>query len=126
VNEEDKKIVYVMTHGTDTPERSATPFYLASSAAAMDVAVSIFFTINGPTLLVKGVADKLVPKKDGKGAPLRQFIDQASALGVQFYVCQPSLDLNNLCIEDLIDGVEIIGGAAFNDMALEADTVISF
>jgi predicted peroxiredoxin len=29
-------------------------------------------------------------------------------------------------MEDLIDGVEMIGGAAFNAMALEADAVIAF
>jgi len=31
-----------------------------------------------------------------------------------------------LKLEDLIDGVEMIGGAAFNDMALNADAVIAF
>jgi predicted peroxiredoxin len=44
-------------------------------------------------------------------------MDQARDLGVRFYVCQPSLDLNDLKMEDLIDGVEMIGGAAFNDLA---------
>ena len=123
---ETKKLVYVQSSGVDTPDRSATPFFLASTAAAMDIEVSIFFTINGPTLLVKGVAETLIPKKDGRGDPLRRFIDQAAALGVKFFVCQPSLDLNNLRIEDLIDGIEVIGGAAFNDMVLESDGVISF
>jgi predicted peroxiredoxin len=28
--------------------------------------------------------------------------------------------------DDLIDGVEMIGGAAFNGLALEADAVIAF
>ena len=42
------------------------------------------------------------------------------------YVCQPSLDLHALKFEDMIDGVEMIGGAAFNDMALNADAVIAF
>ncbi len=126
MSEEAKTLLYVQTNGTEAPERAATPFYLAASAAAMDVQVGIYFTVNGPTLLVRGVAEELIPKKDGKGAPLRRFIDQAVELGVKFYVCQPSLDLNNLRYEDLIDGVEMIGGAAFNDMAMEADGVISF
>jgi predicted peroxiredoxin len=93
----------------------------------MDVEVGIYFTVNGPTLLKKGTADELiVPKYDGKGAPLARFIDQALDLGVKFYVCQPSLDLHGLTQDDLIDGVEMIGGAAFNDMALDADQVICF
>jgi len=29
-------------------------------------------------------------------------------------------------MEDMIEGVEMIGGAAFNDMACNADAVISF
>ncbi|OGN85140.1 MAG: sulfur reduction protein DsrE [Chloroflexi bacterium GWC2_73_18] len=121
------RILYVHTGGVSTPERSATPIYLATTAAAMDVEVGIYFTVNGPTLLRKGVAETLiVPKYEGKGAPLRRFIDQALEMGVKFYVCQPSLDLHGLTREDLIDGVQMIGGAAFNDMALDADQVICF
>lgn len=122
-----RHILYVQTHGVDMPERSATPFYLAAAAAAMDVDVGIYFTMNGPTLLQRGIPEQLVvPKKGGGGAPLRYFIDQALELGVRLYVCQPSLDLHGLKLEDLIEGVEMIGGAAFNAMALEADAVIAF
>ena len=121
------RLLYVHTGGVKTPERSATPIYLATTAAAMDIEVGIYFTVNGPTLLEKGVPESLiVPKHDGQGAPLRRFIDQAQEMGVRFYVCQPSLDLHGLTPDDLIDGVEMIGGAAFNDMALEADQVICF
>ena len=60
------------------------------------------------------------------GQPLSYFIKQATDLGVRLYVCQPSLELNDLALEDLIDGVEMIGGAAFNDMAMNADAVVSF
>jgi predicted peroxiredoxin len=121
------RLLYVHSSGVNTPERSATPIYLATTAAAMDVEVGIYFTVNGPTLLKKGVAEALiVPKHDGHGAPLRRFIDQALDMGVRFYVCQPSLDLHGLTQNDLIDGVQMIGGAAFNDMALEADQVICF
>lgn len=124
---EEKKILYVQTHGVDTPERSATPFYLAAAAAAMDIEVGIYFTMNGPTLLKKGVPETLIiPKAGGGGAPLKRFIDQAQSLGVKLYVCQPSLDLHGLTMDDLIEGVEMIGGAAFNMMALEADAVIAF
>lgn len=120
-------IIYVHTGGVKAPERSATPIYLASTAAAMDVDVGIYFTVDGPQLLEKGVAEKLiVPKHDGEGAPLIRFITQAQELGVEFYVCQPSLDLHGLTQEDLIDDVKMIGGAAFNDMALDADQVICF
>jgi len=119
------KILYVQTHGVDDPGRSATPFFLSASAAAMDVEVAIYFTMYGPQLLQADIVDKIGPKGDA-GQPLRYFIEQATDLGVRLYVCQPSLDLNDLTMDELIDGVEMIGGAAFNDMALDADAVISF
>ncbi len=121
----DAAVLYVMTHGTDSPERCATPFFLAASAAAMDADVSIYFTMNGPQLLKKGTAERIGPKGE-QGEKLKYFIDQALDCGVKLLVCQPSLDLNDLKIEDLIDGVKMIGGAAFNDMAMEADAVITF
>lgn len=122
---DEAKILYVQTHGISDPGRSATPFFLAASAAAMDCQVAIYFTMYGPTLLRKDVVDKLGPKGD-RGQPLRYFIEQATDLDVRLLVCQPSLDLNDLAIEDLIDGVEMIGGASFNDYAVRADAVISF
>ncbi|MHB8191222.1 MAG: DsrE/DsrF/DrsH-like family protein [Ferrimicrobium sp.] len=119
------KIVYVQTHGVDDPGRSATPFFLAASAAAMEVEVGIYFTMYGPQLLQRSVVDKIGPKGD-RGQRLSYFIKQATDLGVRLWVCQPSLDLNDLTIEELIDNVEMIGGAAFNDLALRADAVVSF
>lgn len=121
----ETKILYVQTHGTDDPGRCATPFFLAASAAAMEFEVMIYFTMYGPTLLRKDVIDKIGPKGE-RGQPLRYFVEQATGLGVRLLVCQPSLDLNDLALDDLIDGVRMIGGAAFNDLAVSADAVISF
>ena len=124
MDEDVKRIVYVQTSGTEAPERSATVFFLAAAGAAMDIEVGIYFTQTGPTLLQRGVPETLQVKKGG--ATLGHFMEQARDLGVRFYVCQPSLDLTNLKLQDLIEGVEMIGGAAFNSMALEADRVICF
>ena len=121
--DDDPTILYVQTHGIDEPSKAATPFYLATAAAAMDMDVSIYFTMHGPTLLRKDSRDITV--KEG-GAPMSSFIDLAVESGVNLLICQPSLDLNDLAMEDLIDDVQMIGGAAFNDMAAEADAVISF
>jgi predicted peroxiredoxin len=119
------KILYVQTHGISDPGRCATPFFLAASAAAMEVEVAIYFTMYGPQLLRKDIIDKIGPKGD-RGQPLSYFIEQATSLDVRLLVCQPSLDLNDLELGDLIEGVEMIGGAAFNEMAMQADAVVSF
>jgi predicted peroxiredoxin len=123
--EGETKVLYVQTHGVEDPGRCATPFFLAASAAAMDAEVMIYFTMYGATLLQRDVVDKIGPKGD-KGQPLSFFIRQATDLGVRLLVCQPSLELNDLTLDMLVDGVEMIGGAAFNDLAVEADAVVSF
>jgi hypothetical protein len=124
-DDSETKVLYVQTHGVDDPGRSATPFFLAASAAAMEFEVMIYFTMYGPSLLRRDVVDKIGPKGD-QGQPLSYFIEQATGLGVRLLVCQASLDLNDLAMDDLIDGVEMIGGATFNDLAVSADAVISF
>ena len=124
MDEDVKRILYVQTTGTEQPERSATVFFLAASGAAMDMEVGIFFTQLGPTLLQRGVPETLRVRKGG--VTLGHFIEQARDIGVKLYVCQPSLELTELKLQDLIEGVEMIGGAAFNNMALEADQVICF
>jgi len=127
VEDRPKKVVYVQTYGTEARDRMATPIYLAAAAAAMDMEVAIYFTVHGPTMLRRGVPETVrVKKADGDGALIGYFLDQAKDLGVRLLVCQPSLDLNGMTMDDVIEGVEMIGGAAFNDLAVEADAVISF
>ncbi|WP_249020377.1 DsrE family protein [Conexibacter sp. S30A1] len=122
---DESSVVYVVTHGVDYPERCATPFFLAAAAAAMDAEVSIYFTMRGPELLKKDVGDQIGPKGE-QGERLSYFIEQALDCGVQLLICQPSLDLNDLTLDDLIEPVRMIGGAAFNDIAMRADAVITF
>ena len=94
----------------------------------MDNEVAIYFTMNGPELLAKGAPERITVNKPGSkaGKPLRFFIDMALDMDVRLLVCQPSLSLHGYTMDDMIEGVEMIGGAAFNDMAIDADAVISF
>lgn len=66
-DEDVNQILYVQTHGNATPERSATPFFLATAAAAMDNEVAIYFTMNGPQLLAKGAPETIIVPKAGGG-----------------------------------------------------------
>ncbi|NMP21904.1 DsrE family protein [Sulfobacillus harzensis] len=124
--EETKKYLYLVTHGTETPERSASPFFLATTAALMDHESTMVFTITATSLLKKGVPETLHIKETGDSSTLQFFIEQAREAGVKLYVCAPSLDLNNCTLEDLIEIDGVVGGTALNEMAAEADVVITF
>lgn len=121
-----RKCLYIQTSGVESPERSASPFFLATTAALMDYESTMVFTITATSLLKKGVAENLRIKQSGQSANLQFFIDQARDAGVRFFVCAPSLDLNDCTVEDLIEIDGVVGGTALNEMAMEADVVITF
>jgi predicted peroxiredoxin len=120
----DDKVMIIMTSGPETPRRCATPFFFASLAAAMDYEVTMFFTIDGALLLKKGTADTIFPKKGGKSAG--DFLKDALEAGVKMTVCSASMELHDLQASDLIDGVQLVGGASMWQMAEDCRTVLTF
>ncbi len=50
----------------------------------------------------------------------------ASKPGVKFMACTAATELHDLTEDDLIDGIEMAGGATMMAMATEAGTVLSF
>ena len=116
------KILYIQTSGLETPERLYAPFILATTARAMEVEASIFFMIKGITAMKKGEAEKI---KIGSFPCLKDVIDQALAQGVKMYICEQSTQLLGISRGDFIVGAKIAGAGTLNDLALDADSVIS-
>jgi uncharacterized protein len=114
----------MVTSGPDTPRRCATPFFFASLAAAMENDVTMFFTIDGTLLLKKGVAETIYPKAGGE--PVSYFLREALDAGVKMLACTASTDLHGLHPSDLIEEVEMVGGATMLQLAEEATTVLTF
>jgi len=120
----EDKILIIMTSGPDTPRRCATPFFMATLAAAMDYEVTMFFTIDGALLLKKGAADDIYPKEGGRSAG--GYLQDALDAGVKFTACTASMELHDLTADDLIEGVKMVGGATMWQMAEESQSVVSF
>lgn len=122
---EGKKILIIQTHGVDTPTRTYSPLFYAMAAAAMEMDVMVWFTMNGTNQLKKGEAEKvqLDPTSD---VTLKTMLEQAMDSGVKLRVCQQSMELWDMTKDDLIDGVEILGATSIIDLALNADHVMYF
>jgi predicted peroxiredoxin len=118
-----KKILYVVTSGIDTPERTYAPFILATTAVAMGMDAIVYFLIKGVTLVKHGEAEKI---KLGDFPSLRQVMDQAVKAGVKLEVCEQSCSLLGLERGEFVDSAEIVGAATLNDRILDADAVLSF
>ena len=121
---DEDKVLIIMTSGPDTPRRCATPFFFAHLAAAMDYEATMFFTIDGILLLKKGIAEEVYPKAGGK--PVSDFLNDALEAGVRFAACTAATELHDLQPSDLIDGVEMVGGASMWQMAEESKIVLTF
>ena len=120
---EKKKILYIQTSGVDTPERTYAPFILAMTAAMMGIDATIYFLVKGVTVVKKGEAEKI---KLGSFPSLRDVIDQAVKAGVKLFVCEQSTQLLGLSRGDFIPEARVVGAATLNDLALDADAVLSF
>ncbi len=118
-----EKIIYIQTSGMENPERLYAPFILATTAAAMEVEAAIIFLIKGVMVVKKGEAEKV---KLGDFPSLKEVMDQALASGVKLFVCEQSTQLLGIPRGDFIPGAEIVGAATLNDLALDADAVLSF
>jgi hypothetical protein len=118
-----KKILYVQTSGTDQPERSYTPFILATTAAMMNIEATVYFVIKGITLVKKGEAERI---KLGSFPSLRDVMNQAIKAGVKLVVCEQSCNLLGIPRGDFVSEASIVGAATLNDLALNADAVLCF
>jgi len=125
MSEQTRRLLIIQTSGIETPTRIPAAFFIASTAAAMEMDATIVFTVDGATIVEKQAAERTTVKKGG--ATVQTFLDQAVAAGVKLMVCHQSLDLHDLEPDNLIDDVEeIIGAAALLDMTLDADVVLTF
>ena len=120
-----KKVLIIATFGSANPERCPAPFMFAGEARKAGAEAGICFVLQAPQILKQGAAEKLVAKEGGR--TIREFIDEALALGVKFYVCDAALQLCNMTPEDLIDEVEDLVGPSFViKQGLRSDLVLSF
>ena len=148
-----KKMTIIASKGT--LDMAYPPLILATTAAAMDMEVTIFFTFYGLEIIKKQNADRLkisplgnpampmpVPipalvaalpsmqaiatsmmksmfKKHGV-ASIGQLLDLARDCGVKLIACQMTMDVMGVKQEDVIEGVEFAGAAAWMDIAAES------
>ncbi len=122
---EAKQILYVQTSGTNTPERLYSPLILAQTARAMGLEPTVYFLGLGLKNLVKTEAEKV---KIGEFPTLLEVLQQTVAQGIKIMACQQSMQLfgGEIKEEDLLEEAVIAGAATLNDLALEADAVLTF
>lgn len=111
-------------------------FNIATTAAASDSEVGIFFTFEGLNLIHKE-AHKNLPIPEGKEhfqegfknaniPSVEEMIEMAKDLGVKLIGCQMTMDVMSLDKENFVDGVDVGGAATFLSFAEDADITLTF
>jgi predicted peroxiredoxin len=97
---------------------------LGSGALAMDMELTLFFTMTGLNIIRKGGAEKI----ELPGAPktIPEFLEIMREGGAKMIACSAAFPIIGIKEEDLIDGVECGGVAAFVSAAQEAGAVLTF
>lgn len=124
-DDDDGKVLIFMTSGPLTPQRCATPFYMANMCAVMDAEVKVVCQIDGALLLKKGVAAELKALEGGK--LIIDFIRDAKEAGVEIFVCSAALQLHGMSEDDLIEECDGVVGAAYMvEQGLESKMVLTY
>ncbi len=96
---ENWDLIIILITGLENPKRLPSAFFLASTAAAGEQNVLMYFTGPATELLRKGVPETLFPLTGGKS--VADFMKLASDNGVHMIGCAQSLDLNGMTAADL-------------------------
>lgn len=153
--ERKKRMAIIASKGT--LDMAYPPLILATTAAAMDIECTIFFTFYGLDIINKRKNKNLkVPSLANPAMPvpvpnivgalpgmtamatmmmkswmakvnvpsITDLLDIAKETGVKLVGCQMTMDVMGIKKEDLIDGIEVCGAAAFLEYAAEADITL--
>ena len=126
---ESEKLALVVSEGSY--DKAMASVFLGTTAAGMGMEVHVFFTFFGLKLLKKNARPKLpglyriatgMFEKKMKGVGVDSFgemLAMAQELGVKLYACSTSMQAMGMSRDQLIDGVDILGAAAFLDIAAD-------
>jgi len=119
--EKEHFILYVQT--TDAPERQYSPLVLAQTAKAMGLNARVYYLGMGLKMMRPGTAEAI---KMGSFPTVKEMMDKAMQMGVEFYACEASKQMLGWDKVTLIPGVKVVGAGTLNDFALDADAAMWF
>jgi predicted peroxiredoxin len=120
---EPEKMVYVLTHGAEDPERCTFPFVLAGAAMAMDVQCTVVIQGSAVFLVKKGIIEHV--KVPGL-TPLKELVDNFLENGGELLVCIPCLEERGIQASDVIEGATLGKSGKVVSRILEANATLVY
>ena len=120
---DQKKIMYIGTHGPEDPERATLPFVLATAAMTMDVEAVVALQGNAVWLAMKGTVDHVFA---GGLPPLKQLLEGFLTMGGRLMVCSPCMKHRQIEPSVLIEGAQVVAAATLTSEILSAKAVLTY
>jgi len=117
------KLVVVVTHGGEDPERATIPFVVANAALAMESRVAVVLQANGVTLGTKGLYEHvLAPGFE----PVKKMVDTFLELKGELLVCIPCLETRKIPVDTLVPGAQAVKAGRVAQELLDATNSVSY
>lgn len=117
------KLIFVITHADEKPDKATIPFALGNSALAMDAGALIILQSTGVFL---GKKDYAAHIHANGFPPLQQLMEIFMEEGGKLYACEPCIRARNISADDLLDTIEIVSGPTLVDLYLDAKNVMMY
>jgi len=118
-----RKIVLMVTHGADDPERATIPFVMAVTAQASGVEAVLGFQAEGVTLAKKGVAETIFYPPF---PPLKDLLDGYRKAGGKLLVCGPCMQTRGITAADFVEGATQVNAAVIVSELMEATNSVVY
>ena len=120
---EKEKIVYIVTHAGEDPERATLPFMLATAAQAMEVEAVVALQGTAVMLAMKGYLEHV----SAAGLPkLKDLVQSFVSEGGKLFVCVPCIRERKIEEADLIEGATAGAAAALTQEILSANATLVY
>jgi len=120
---EKEKIVYIVTHGGEDPERASLPFVLANAAQVMEVEAVV--ALQGTAVFL--ATDHCLEHVFAAGLPpLKELVDNFLEAGGRLLVCTPCIKERQIKESQLFKGAIPIAAAALTQEILSANATLVY
>jgi predicted peroxiredoxin len=117
----EKKLLMLITHSSDAPERAGAALAIANTAVANDMDVVVFALNEGALLVKSGFAETVTDQK--AFPPLKVLLDTLVEAGQKFYVCTACANQFGIKEEELLPNTEMAGPQTILELALEREVM---
>jgi len=118
---EEKKLLIIVTHSADAPERACAALSIAGTALANGIDIALFFVNDGALLLKKGYAETV---KNHKAFPtLPKLLGTLVDMEQKFHLCSACAKQYGMTEADFLPGTELAGAQAVIELAMEREVM---